>query len=197
MRLSIGICSHRDIKAAFVKSLLDLVFELQRTNVEFDVFLKTNVSNIVLGRQAIVNEAIEQGYTHMLFLDDDMTFPANIVEMLAGHGKEFVAANYRKKNSAKVLGTAVDLGRTRVDSSEKTGLMEVHRVGLGCFLADVEALKAMGHVHFAMIQPEGVLNVIGEDDYFCAKARDCGFKIFIDHDASRAVGHLGDLTYSF
>jgi len=36
---------------------------------------------------------------------------------------------------------------------------------------------------------------IGEDVFFCNKARDAGFKIWIDHDVSKEIGHVGTFEY--
>jgi hypothetical protein len=36
---------------------------------------------------------------------------------------------------------------------------------------------------------------MGEDVFFCKKARELGHKIYIDHDVSHEIGHIG--TFEF
>lgn len=36
---------------------------------------------------------------------------------------------------------------------------------------------------------------VGEDIFFCNKAKAAGYKIYIDHDLSKGVSHVGDLPY--
>ena len=36
---------------------------------------------------------------------------------------------------------------------------------------------------------------IGEDMYFCREAQKAGFKVYIDHDLSKQVRHIGVLEF--
>jgi hypothetical protein len=39
--------------------------------------------------------------------------------------------------------------------------------------------------------------LLGEDVYFCIKAKDAGFDTYLDHHLSNAIGHVGSYTYSW
>lgn len=60
-------------------------------------------------RQDIVNQAIDAGVTHLLLLDTDMIFPADLVHKLYKHNKEIVISNCTHKCHPP-LSTAALLG---------------------------------------------------------------------------------------
>jgi hypothetical protein len=39
--------------------------------------------------------------------------------------------------------------------------------------------------------------ILGEDIYFCIKAKDAGFDTWVDHDLSMGIKHIGQYTYSW
>jgi hypothetical protein len=39
--------------------------------------------------------------------------------------------------------------------------------------------------------------IIGEDIHFCIKAQDAGFEVYVDHDLSKAIGHIGTRTFGW
>jgi hypothetical protein len=43
--------------------------------------------------------------------------------------------------------------------------------------------------------PNGKL--LGEDIYFCIKAKDAGIDTYVDHDLSMEIGHIGNYTYGW
>jgi hypothetical protein len=45
-------------------------------------------------------------------------------------------------------------------------------------------------------QPETPLDPMSDDIYFCRKAREYGFDIWLDHDLSMEIGHVGTLEYN-
>jgi len=63
-------------------------------------------------------------------------------------------------------------------------------------LLDLNAIKSIKPPHFEIIWDEKTQEYLGEDHYFCAKLRSNGIKIYVDHDASQTVGHIGDYTYT-
>jgi hypothetical protein len=39
--------------------------------------------------------------------------------------------------------------------------------------------------------------ILGEDIYFCIKAKDAGIDTWVDHDLSMEIKHIGQYTYSW
>ena len=111
MKLFVGVCSARDAKVSFSASLVNLWTYLMARGVNgqglemLRLRQKEHVSILSNGRQRLVSEAQSLGASHMLFLDDDMVFPANAVDLLARHDKPVVGINYRKKVPGVFPGT--------------------------------------------------------------------------------------------
>lgn len=147
-------------------------------------------SMLVASRQYLMAAAIADGCTHVLFLDDDMHFPKDTLVRLMLHDKPIVGVNCTTKTHP-VMHIAHDLEGNRIDSREKTGLQQVQHIGFAVALIDLEIPKQMERPLFMMDWIPGVEGFCGEDVYFCAKAAHLDAEIFVDHDLSHEVLHLG------
>jgi hypothetical protein len=83
-------------------------------------------------------------------------------------------------------------------------LEEVSNLGLGICLIKVTALAKMNQAAKAKGESVYPLFMIGqagpdawfsEDSYFFNKAREAGLSLYVDHDLSREVGHIGEFEY--
>jgi len=130
------------------------------------------------------------GATHVLWLDADMTFPPDTALRLLQHEKDIVAANYM----TRVLPsrpTARRDGRC-ISSQDASGLEAVDHVGMGVFLMKASVAADLPRPRFRYSTPTET-----EDVYFCNLLRAAGHTIWIDHDLSQEVGHVGQQTYRF
>jgi hypothetical protein len=78
---------------------------------------------------------------------------------------------------------------------ESTGLEEVGSVGTGVMLIKREVFQGMSEPWFDMPWQYDNRGYMGEDVFFCKKAQELGFKVYIDHDVSKEIGHIG--TFEF
>jgi hypothetical protein len=197
MKLALAICSARDWKPHFGVALAGLVGYVMTNGVkdekleQFDLIIRSNCSNLCNGRASVVEEAIDRGFTHLLFLDDDGTFPANIIDDLATHKKQFVAVNLPHK-SIDSPGTALGMDGQPVRGD---GLREVMACGLALALIDLSALTGIARPFFELRWLPEMKQVCGEDFYFIHKLRTAGVKVFVDQDLSRLCGHVGDYEF--
>lgn len=202
VRLYIAVPSSRDWKMAFGASLTALVYRLSKRGLDdrklADFYL--NVSNgascLPRTRQKIINEAIKGGYTHLLMLDDDMSFPDTVLKNLIRHDLACVGANYRQK-TGEVKGTATSLYGEKINSSGKVGLQEVMFAGLGIMLVDLKKIEAVKAPHFEIPWVEEFQDYLSEDSFFCNKLRENGIPVYIDHEVSVEVSHVGDIAFKF
>jgi hypothetical protein len=151
-------------------------------------------------RYNLVKEAIAQGASHVLFVDSDQTFPAQLVHCLARHKKPVVACNIAvktlpskptaRRKSEKWWGG--DVVYTRPES---TGLEQVWRVGCGVMLVEVGVFEKLPKPWFHLKYMPEIDDFMGEDWYFCELLENAGIPIYIDHDASKRVGHIGNFTF--
>jgi hypothetical protein len=69
-------------------------------------------------------------------------------------------------------------------------------IGCGVMLISKQTLTSMPKPWFFFeLLPENKL--LGEDIYFCIKAKDAGIDTYIDHDLSQEIGHVGNYTYGW
>ena len=141
-------------------------------------------------RNALVTEAINQEATHILWLDSDMTFPADTLERLLAHGECIVGASYsQRKEPCKPV--AAKGGVWVYTEENSTGLQEVDFVGMGVMLVETRVYEFIDKPWHMTAWSEKAGSTIGEDVYFCRKARAVGAPTFIDHDLTKEVTHLG------
>ena len=97
-KLLIGVPCMDYLHVEFVKSLNALTTKLCREGVNFSVEISAG-SLIYFARNRMANKAINEGYTHLLFIDSDMVFDENIVETLQFCGKDFVCGIFQARRS--------------------------------------------------------------------------------------------------
>lgn len=204
VRLFISVPSNRDWKGKFGSSLAGLISHLTGPNFKAEGFKLTEFflrswgqsSCLSIARQRFVDEMIEGGFTHWLSLDDDMTFPMDIVDRLIVHGKDVVSINARHK-SQEIKGSVLDMNGKPMDSTGKTGLEEIKIMGGAIFLAKIDAFKHIPKPHFQVLWSPEHNDYIGEDFHFAGLLKINGVRLWCDHDASHHVGHIGDIEYKF
>jgi glycosyltransferase involved in cell wall biosynthesis len=173
-------------------------------NTKHEVNLYTSMGTLIFDqRNNMVESALEEGADYVLFIDADMRFPKDTLERLIVHGKGIIGVNATTR-SAPVKATAktleIDEDGTcnwkQISSKNKTGIQKADGIGCGVMLISKETLNAIPKPWFFFeLLPENKL--LGEDIYFCIKAKDVGIDTFIDHDLSQEIGHVGNYTYGW
>jgi len=77
-----------------------------------------------------------------------------------------------------------------------TGLQEIFAVGLGCMLVKREVYENISRPFFSVEWNDNYTNLVGEDIYFCQKAKSYKYKIWLDNDLSEYISHVGTRTYT-
>jgi len=143
-------------------------------------------------RARLVQDAMNETCTHILWLDSDMRFPKDTLLRLLGHEKHVVAANYAMRQPP-ILPTAGDeAGNPMFDVED---LAEAKHAGMGVMLTSIDVFLAIGKPYFALGYNRGLDDYSGEDTFFCERARKEGFAIWIDGPLSEEVQHLGEFPY--
>jgi hypothetical protein len=142
---------------------------------------------------------MQEGCTHILFIDSDMRFPQDMIGRLIKHDLDIVATNCARRRMP--TGPTAQLYKENGERElvwtmpESTGLQEVGSVGMGVMLIKANVFEALAEPWFETPWRHDKRGYIGEDVYFCQKAAAAGFKIWIDHDVSKEIGHIG--TFEF
>lgn len=155
-------------------------------------------------REQLVEHAIENGATHLLFVDSDMEFPRDILHRWLCLDAPIVAANCvtrkmpmwptaRNRNPDDEL-ASLPVYTTEV-KAKKGQVEQVWRIGTGIMLIEMEALKGLPRPLFQMYWDERRKDYTGEDWAFCERLEAAGIPIIIDHQMSWGVRHTGTFGY--
>lgn len=194
MRLVIGGPTLAGVPASFALDLAQLYARTREegpwTSVTMGFIQSTYVH---VGREAVLAGAIARQATHLLWLDTDMAFPSDTAIRLAKHNQPIVACNCVMRDP-RLLFMAMRNGQRIETRSESTGLECIDTVGTSVMLMRTDAVAGLPRPWFEHGQ-NAAGGDIGEDVMFCRKLRAAGQKIYIDHDLSKEIGHIGQHTY--
>lgn len=151
-------------------------------------------SLIYSSRNSLALTAIKEECDYVLWLDSDMIFPPNILDLLMQHkdkGDIITGCYYRRVPPYHpVLFSKLEItdkGSTQEDVTEiPDGLFEVEGCGFGCVLMPTHILVECFSTYGDLFSP---IHGVGEDLSFCWRARQLGYRIVCD--PSIYLGHVG------
>lgn len=151
-------------------------------------------------RKTLVDNALKEDCTHVLFVDSDMRFPKDTIQRLLDADVPVIAANCaRRRMPTSPTATQWDKAQekaTRIYTfPETTGYQEVDTIGCGVMMVKTEVFREVPRPWFQMPWHEKLQCFVGEDIYFCRSCQSRGIPIYIDHDLSKEIGHLGEWEF--
>lgn len=161
---------------------------------KFIQILTQDSSMLVQSRHDLVKTALKYDATHVLFLDCDMVFPKDLLRRLLEADKDIVGLNCTTRGFP-LTHIAHDFMQELIDSRGRTGLEKVQQVGLAVMLIRADVLRRLRPPLFMMEWIPDTGAYCGEDIYFCQLAQEAGFDIWVDHDLSQNILHVGKLAY--
>jgi hypothetical protein len=139
--------------------------------------------------------------THVLFIDDDMGFGANCLSLMLARREPIVIANYRRKTPPWAFTCRRMEGDKAVEVPTgfgNHGLEEVSFGGFGFCLIEVGILRQLKKPRFLNRWIEHQQIISTEDYPFFQAIHDANLaKVYVDHDVSHYVAHIGDYAYKF
>lgn len=146
-------------------------------------------------RNMIIKQGLDNGCTHIFFMDDDMIFPPDTLMKLLVHDKDIVSALYLLRSfphRPAFFDKAYDNGRCKFSFLERgvNGLIKGVNCGLGAVLISTEVFKHLEqpYVRLGEIEKDGWCDDVG----FFNRCREAGFDIYCDLNAP--VGHMACVT---
>lgn len=190
MKLLIGVPTLDYINAEFAKCLTALLIKLKDERVNFELMIESGTL-VYFARERIAHKAINEGFSHVLWLDSDMIFSPEILDDLMFCGKEFVTGIYhaRRKGYASCIFKSIELNGIERFETYPTETFEIAGCGFGCCLTEVGMLTTICLNCGTCFTP---LQSLGEDIAFCKRAKDMGYKIWCE--PSVVCGHVGHIT---
>lgn len=157
-----------------------------------------NSYSIDISRNTVAKYAIDNKIDYVLYLDSDIMLPKNAIKNLLSHDKDIVSGVYAYKQLGR---NDVVLKRYKKDDAEdyddltvneviesQERLISVDGFGFGCVLLKTEVFGKIKFPYFVYTQN------LGEDIYFCQKAKLAGFELLVDTKV--LCGHVGTVNYN-
>lgn len=200
MKTLIAVPCHDYVHSDFTRCLMEL------DKPDGTGFAMITATLVYTARTLIAKEAVKAGFDRVLWIDSDMTFPADTLIRLSkdmdDHGLDMVCGIYFTRKPPVMPSIHkhlhweikedgwVDTDCRCFTDYPQNKLFEVSCCGFGCVMTSARLLKDMNEKYGAPFYP---LMGMGEDTTFCWRATQNGYKIFCD--SSVKVGHIGQFEY--
>lgn len=191
-------------RVEFLKNLMGL---RRSDGVSFE-YLQVSRAPIHMARQMAADFAVDRGFDWMVQIDDDATFPSDVLRQLTSHNKDIVCALAYQRKPPHLpcvfeLGDANEKGErlmgAPMDGIEKTGMRRVDISGYHCSIIRTSVFKRLrdglkddkGNVTVPGTRQYygGFDNKVGEDFAFSLNCKKLGIQIYCDTNI--ISGHIG------
>jgi hypothetical protein len=190
LRVILGVASGGTPTAPFIQGLAKLrlpknVAPLQRS-FAFGNFVPAQ-------RELIMNDAVDDAFDYLFFVDDDVVLPEHALEMLVATAEAdphaaVVGGLYYSRDSARPVTVADwnsgDTSAAHIPAFTSTSTDVVDGVGFGCALLRVSAAQALTAPYFpAHVYTERsarLVRICDEDYLYCERVRKAGHVVRLD-----------------
>ena len=186
MKLLIAVPTTDYVHAQFMDCLIKLVEEIHRRRIACTVEISAGTL-VYIARNRIACKAINEGYTHVLWLDSDMVFSPKILEDLEECEKAMVCGAFVSRRPPYSPCIYKTLKPGQVEKVREFGLepFRVAGCGFACVLTAVEVLRDVQMKYGTCFMPTVDY---GEDLAFCDRVNSIGREIWCEPTAR--VGHI-------
>lgn len=126
-------------------------------------------------------------YDYLFSVDSDMIIPKNALTKMLDADKDIVTGLYIQRipgtHTLEVYMVDPTGGLVNIPYDllkHHHGLVEIAGCGFGCVLVKGDVFRKMEYPHFYYQSALDHKNTVSEDVYFCKKARDLNFKVWVD-----------------
>lgn len=199
-------------------SVMILVPAMEMVNAEFAQHLSMAAANMVangikincafnigsvitIARRNLTDIFMKSDFDYAWWIDSDMKFPIDTPIRLLKRQVPLVGVNYRRRRFPNPGFTGM-MGQPGgftelVTDDDSPAMQDVDVLPHGCVMVHRSVYEKVPQPHYLQeFVPEMNLE-IGEDIYFCRKAREAGFQVWCDHELSREVAHIGIFHFNY
>ena len=204
-KIKVAICvpCRDELMSGFCFDLAKLVqYEALRGKVEIEL-LQMQGTLIFTQRERLAEEALAWGADYLMWVDSDMRFPKDTLEEMLKHKVDIVGVNATTRREPikptavnLVLKSAEEHSWIPIDSLNQNGIEKCTAVGFGLTVVKADVFKKVSRPWFNVIWSDHGA-IIGEDIHFCIKCHDTGYDVYVDHDTSRQIGHIGTRSFGW
>lgn len=179
MKVMIAVPTADYVNAEFMRCLTKLCIHLAKEKVDFDLEIISGTL-VYVARNRLAYRAIREKYTHVLWLDSDMTFGENILDDLSFCGKDVVCGAFvsrRPPFGPCVYTSIADPANMKKVENFGSEPFRVDGCGMAAVLTSVKALKTLLDEFGSIFTP---MEEYGEDLAFCNRLKRCGIEIWCE-----------------
>jgi glycosyltransferase involved in cell wall biosynthesis len=180
-KILIAIPTNKYIEVETFKSIWDLEIPTGY-EVEFQYFFGYQVDQI----RNLIGEWAKR-YDYLLSIDSDIIIPKDALKKMIAADKDIVTGMYIQRipdtHTLEIYmvdptGGIINIPHNLIKIHN--GLVEIAACGFGCCLVKSDVFRKMEYPHFYYQSAINHKDTVSEDIYFCKKARDNGFKVWVD-----------------
>jgi hypothetical protein len=167
---------------------------------------------IDVARNILVTKALADGFEEILWVDDDMSFPPDAVDVLRAHREPLIGGIVAKRGQRAFASIFLDETK-KLHLGVGGGVIEVLQMGTGFLLTHREVYEAIykkfdlptcvagtGEPCVPYFMPQIISTDDGhwymaEDYAFVNRAKQCGYRILAD--TTLRLGHIGSYEYAW
>lgn len=185
------------VHADFAVSLASIMAHTAGHTKHQVVLINEKSSLVTAARNSLVRKALAHNVDAVLFLDSDMTLPADTLDRLWKRDKAIVGATYNKRAAPfTTLGNF-----PKAPEPGQVGLLEADMIPAGCLMVSAEVFErhlmspwfyeSHEREFVSVDDPDGA---VGEDVNFCRDARKEHIRIWCDLDLTfdPSMAHIGE-----
>ena len=188
MKLLIAVPALDFMNTEFVRCLTALIQRLDKDGVNVDVKILSGTL-VYVARDRLAAHAIDNGYTHVLWLDSDMVFDDELLYDLQFAHKDFVSGIARSRRRPYCSCLFADLDTLERIDDYPRDTFRIAGCGFACVLIKTDILRAVKEAYKTCFLP---MSDFGEDLAFCKRASELGFSIWAEPAVK--IGHIGHIT---
>ena len=191
MKLMIAVPTTDYVHVDFMESLAGLIQKLDKDGTEYELKI-TGGTLVYIARGRLAQYAVNEGFTHVLWLDSDMTFGPDIAEDLLFCGKDMVCGAFvmRRPNFSPCVYSEVKRTGTlkKVTDFNRTEPFPVKGCGFAAVMTKTELLKKVYSKFGTYFRP---MPHLAEDLAFCWRVNQVGGGIWCDPTVK--PGHIAHM----
>jgi uncharacterized membrane protein len=158
-------------------------------------------SVITIARRNLTDIFLKSDFDYVWWIDSDMKFPIDTPIRLLKRNKDIVGANYRRRRfpNANFTGMRGKPGSYTefVTSDTSPDMEEIDVLPHGCVLVKKQVYQKIPQPHYLQEFIPDLNLEIGEDIYFCQKAKESGFEVWCDQQLSKEIAHIGIFHFNY
>ena len=205
-------------QAGKTPSVMILVPAMEMVNAEFAQHLAMAAANMVangikincafnigsvitIARRNLTDIFLKSDFDYAWWVDSDMKFPIDAPIKLLKRGVHLVGANYRRRRFPNpgftgMMGSAGNFTELVTDDNSPP-MQQVDVLPHGMMLVHRSVYEKIPQPHYLQDYVPEINLEIGEDIYFCNKAKQAGFEVWVDHELSREIAHIGIFHFNY